>query len=175
MSEGDRIFKPVIAFAIAATSMIAVSVMSYEYVQVETNSIGTSYERREVTEYHYGTSSYRNVSRWMQYVTQRLLELGQGLYDFTGLKIPSPATIERARSVVIETLKDNTPTPSVVPSEDGAVVMIWRKSGWDVEFEITESEANVWAHRRIDSSGWYGPLSQHGADFSSLLDELSNT
>ncbi len=109
----------------------------------------------------------------MAYVYQRLNELGEGSYDFTGLNIPSLLTIDRARSIAFETLGRNIPTPSVVPSEEGAVMFVWRKAGWDLEFEITESEANVWAHRRHDSSGWYGPLSERSVEFSDLLEELS--
>jgi hypothetical protein len=173
VSESDRVFKPVFAFALAATSILGIGVNATESVPSTTIVIGTTYERRETTDNLAGTSTYLISTSWARYVNQRLIELGEGQFDFTGLQIPSAATIDRARSIAFETLRDDTPTPSVVPSEDGAVLMVWRRSGWDVEFRVTESDADIWARRRADSTEWYGPFSQYLKEFSSLLDELS--
>jgi hypothetical protein len=88
------------------------------------------------------------VSRWGAYVTQRLDELERGEGDYTDLKRPSAATVAHARKVAAETFRDSTPTPSVVPTADGGIDFVWHKNGYDVEWCITEGEAEFWAHCR---------------------------
>ena len=88
------------------------------------------------------------MSRWGAYVSQRLGELERGEGDYTGLKQPSAATVAFARRMAAETFRDTTPTPSVVPTPDGGIDFVWHKNGYDVEWCITEGEAEFWAHHR---------------------------
>jgi hypothetical protein len=101
------------------------------------------------------------VNRWNAYVTERLDALERGDGDYTGLQRPSAATVTRARLVAAETFRDTTPTPSVVPDEDGAVCFVWHKNGQDVEITVTEDGAGIWAHGRETGQMWSSPLGVH--------------
>ena len=65
-----------------------------------------------------------------------------------GLRRPSAATVAHARRAAAEAFRDTTPTPSVVPTADGGIDFVWHKNGYDVEWCITEVNAEFWAHHR---------------------------
>ncbi|SRR6266700_4951489 len=115
----------------------------------------------------------KQISRWNNYVVQRLEELRAGMYDFTGLKVPSEDVIDRAWTVAVNLFRPDTPTPSVVPSEEGDVVFIWRKAFWDLEIDISSGESMVWAHNRRTGEMWSGLLSERQARASELLASLA--
>ena len=94
------------------------------------------------------------MTRWGTYVSQRLGEMERGEGDYTGLRQPSAATVAHARKVAAETFRDTTPTPSVVPDDEGAVLFVWRKNGMDVEIAVTEDGASIWAHHRASGQMW---------------------
>jgi len=104
------------------------------------------------------------MTRWGAYVEQRLGELERGEGDYTELRQPSVAAVTHARKVAAETLRDTTPTPSVVPGPDGEVCFIWRKNGMDVEIEVSETSADIWTyeHDRDLERRWDGLLADHG-------------
>ena len=79
------------------------------------------------------------VTRWGAYVEQRLGELERGEGDYTELRQPSAATVAHARKVAAETFRDTTPTPSVVPDDEGSVLFVWHKNGMDVEMSVSET------------------------------------
>jgi hypothetical protein len=113
------------------------------------------------------------TSRWHSYVETRLAELEFGVYDFTDLIQPTEAVVTRARNVVNGLLQPYVPTPSVVPSEDGAVLFVWNKAGWDLHLEVTEGESSIWARERSSGEILYGPLEDHQKRITALLDEFS--
>lgn len=76
------------------------------------------------------------VPAWYKYVSRRLSELAAGLYDFTGVSVPTREVVSRAWSVAASVLLPDTPPPAVVPSEEGTVVFIWRRSNLDLEVEV---------------------------------------
>lgn len=76
--------------------------------------------------------------RWYAYVMRRLDEIGRGEGDFTGLKVPAPAVVERARQEAL-TWPPDRPTPSVVPTEDGGVLFAWHKDGHSTLIEVDET------------------------------------
>jgi hypothetical protein len=88
------------------------------------------------------------MTRWGAYVSQRLDELERGEGDCTGLRRPSAAAVAHARKAAAETFRDTTPAPSVVPTADGGIDFVWHKNGFDVEWCITEADAEFWAHHR---------------------------
>ncbi len=116
------------------------------------------------------------MTRWGAYVEQRLGELERGEGDYTELKQPSVATLARARQVAAETLRDTTPTPSVVPDEEGSVLFVWHKNGVDAEITVTEDEASVWVHHRETGAMWSSPLSEHrSCCLPRVLDRLESS
>jgi hypothetical protein len=117
------------------------------------------------------------MSRWDAYVTRRLDELERGEGDFTDLKRPSAAAVTHARQVAAQVFRDTTPTPSVVPDEDGNVLFVWHKSGIDAEIWVWEEDsAGVWVHDRGTGEMWSGSLADHqGCCVRRLLDALEKT
>jgi hypothetical protein len=115
----------------------------------------------------------RSDSRWYGYVSRRLRELRDGKYDFTGFEIPSSEVIEQARFVAMSLFRPDTPTPSVVPSEEGDVLYVWHKSGWDLEIDVGPEATVVWAHERNTGGEWYGALENLRAEVVNLLDYLA--
>jgi hypothetical protein len=101
------------------------------------------------------------MTRWGAYVEQRLGELERGEGDYTELRRPSAVAVANARKVAAETFRDTTPTPSVVPDEEGAVLFVWHKNGHDVEIAVTETGADIWAHHRATGEMWSSPLTRH--------------
>jgi hypothetical protein len=112
-------------------------------------------------------------SRWHKYVTQRIEELRTAQYDFTGLKIPSKHAIDLAWAVATTFFKANTPSPSVVPSEDGDVMFVWHRAGWDLEIEVGPEEIELWAHDRHAGTVFSGSLAEQQERFSSLLNYMA--
>jgi hypothetical protein len=115
----------------------------------------------------------RSDSRWYGYVSNRLRELLAGKYDFTGFQVPSAEVIDLAREVATSLFRSDTPTPSVVPSEDGDVLYIWHKAGWDLEINVGPEGAAVWAYDRSAGKEWYGSLDELRPGVVSLLDFLA--
>ena len=174
MSEGELLRKAVMSIALVGTTFLPLAAIPATEVGAGNPTVmATSTVERRNRDSQIGTSIVTSASRWQAYVKRRLGELEDGLHDFTDLKIPSTSAIQRARTIAGDTFRFDTPTPSVVPSEEGAVLFVWHKAGWDVEVEVTEIAANVWANRREDSTGWYGPLSEHVVDFDRLLHDFS--
>jgi hypothetical protein len=114
------------------------------------------------------------VTRWGAYVEQRLGELERGEGDYTGLQRPSAGAIMSAREVAASLFRDDTPTPSVVPTESGDVAFVWHKNGIDAELDVNETEADLWAHDRADGDMWSGAVADHrGCCVKRLLDRLA--
>lgn len=116
----------------------------------------------------------RWIPRWNRQVVQRLEELRAGSFDFTGLQVPEDSTVDLAWSVASSYFHSNTPPPSVLPSDEGEVLFIWHKAGWDVQINVEQKEVTLWAYNRADGSELSGPLSSRANDLSNLLRILGN-
>jgi hypothetical protein len=104
---------------------------------------------------------YGTHERWRGYIWQRLAELEDGAGDFTGLHRPSPATIELARRSIPRLLGVSVAAPSVVPDEDGAVVLVWRRKGWDIEVTFMAGRAaQIWGRSRANGGEFSGPATE---------------
>ena len=112
-------------------------------------------------------------TRWGAYVEQRLTELERGDGDFTGLQHPTATTVQHARRVAAETFRDTTPTPSVVPTEEGDVAFAWHKNGMDAEIEVSETGAEFWVHDRVTGEVDSGPLTDREG-VAWLLDRIAD-
>lgn len=112
--------------------------------------------------------------RWSEYVTRRLTELRVGAFDFTGLRIPAGPVINAAWAIAIGSFHHDTPTPSVLPSEDGDILFVWHKAGWDIEIEVGTEGTAVWAHDRRSGREFSGSFEEHRADFVEVLRTLAS-
>jgi hypothetical protein len=114
----------------------------------------------------------QSTSRWRDYVSLRLSRLRRGDGDFTGLTQPTEEIVRRARNVT-SLFKANTPTPSVVPSEDGDILFIWQKAGWELEIEVGSEEVSAWLHERSSGAISSGSLAELWPSISSILARLA--
>jgi hypothetical protein len=111
----------------------------------------------------------KSDSRWHKYVVRRLEALRHGQGDFTGLRIPEEMVVDRAWNFATQAFRSDTPTPSVVPTEDGDILFVWRKAGWELEVTIGAAEDTVWARNRDSGVTTRGSLGELQATVSSLL------
>jgi hypothetical protein len=112
-------------------------------------------------------------SRWYRYVARRLAELAIGK-SVSDMPVPSAVLCDRAFSVAEELFDSDTPTPSVVSSEDGTVLFVWRSQPLELEIEIGPEETSVWAYERSRGRIWSGRLEEQRARVSSLLDSFGS-
>ena len=115
----------------------------------------------------------RSDSRWQKYVHQRIEEMRNGEDDFTELPQPTLPIIDYAWQVATRILRPDTPTPSVVPSDEGNVVYVWHKARWDLEIEVGPEEVTVWAHNQKTGEIFSGSLDSQLERVSGLLDYLA--
>lgn len=113
--------------------------------------------------------------RWNGYVARRLQSLRVGASDFTGLKAPSAWIVDRAWAVANNYFSPTTPPPSVVPTEDGNILYVWRKYGWELDLEISSEEATVWAYHQKSGHTWAGTFGERQIEFYNLLDLLGRS
>ncbi len=126
--------------------------------------LGIAYITREVAQAR---------SRWFHYVARRLAELATG-QSVSDMPAPSAVLCNEAFRVAEWLFDPDTPTPSVVPSEDGAVLFVWRSQPLELEIEIGPEEASVWAYERSRGIIWSGLLEEQRVRFSSLLDSFGS-
>lgn len=115
------------------------------------------------------------TSRWASYVYRRLDEIEEGQGDFTGLQRPDQVLVARARYIAGTVFAPTTPTPSVVPTEDGEVAFIWRKGGWHLQLTVNHRHTEVWAHHVSSGNIWSGALSLLLTPVQNLLKELEDS
>lgn len=113
------------------------------------------------------------VPRWRKYVEQRLRELSVGAYNFTGLRVPSGHVVDLASQVAQDWFYPDTPTPSVLPSEDGKVLFVWHKAGWDLEISVGPEGTEIWAYDRGSGQELSGSLEELGYATSKVLMRLT--
>jgi hypothetical protein len=119
------------------------------------------------------TDLNRSDSRWRSYVLQRIGELRKGTGDFTGLRKPSALVVDRAWLLATVLFRSDTPTPSVIPSEDGEVLYVWHKAGWDLEISVGSEEIAVWAYDRNGGTTFSGSFAEERARLLDLLGFLA--
>jgi len=112
--------------------------------------------------------------RWFNYVESRLGDLERFVEepDIEAYPKPPLETIQTARSLALTWFAIDTPTPSVVPSEEGGVQYVWHKGGWDFEITVERQGTVVWAHNIRDGESWSGSLDECGSQVARVLDCL---
>ncbi len=116
----------------------------------------------DATDHLIGILTTQEPSRWKEYVSKRLVQIEARAADETSEDpYPSAELVRVAHLVVARLFSPSTPTPSVVPSEEGGVSFVWHKGGLDVEIEVGEDEIFVCANRRASGDSFYGSLTEH--------------
>jgi hypothetical protein len=113
--------------------------------------------------------------RWLPYVVTRLGELAHLAYEpDDDVSSPHPEAVKRALPELVRFMGSDTPTPSVVPTFDGAVQFVWHKGGWDIEVEVGPKETLFWAQRRDGTTAWHGSLDEHLDTIRAVLSNLES-
>lgn len=97
-------------------------------------------------------------SQWKPYVYRRLVEMQLRRVAFEPAEYPSEETLWRAWHLINSILDSDTPTPSVVPGDEGGVRLVWHKGDWDTELEIEANDVFVWARNHRTGETWHGGL-----------------
>lgn len=151
---------------------------AYSYVQTGTSSpfaIATDTLIARIDDQLSSRAEAFNVKivRWNKHVVQRLEELRAGVFDFTGLQVPQEQVVDQAWNIASNNFYSNTPPPSVLPSDEGEILFIWHKSGWDVQITVGSEETTIWAYDRNSGNEFSGSLASRQREFANLLDILS--
>ena len=110
-----------------------------------------------------------DVPPWRTYLRKRLDDFS--VADSPGS--PSRDALAATWNIVGGLLALESPTPSVVPGDDGAVELVWQRGGWHVELEIGPREAYVWAKERETGATWSGDLDEVRDLFRDLIAGLA--
>lgn len=121
-----------------------------------------------------GVRTESELSRWGAYVEERLDQIESGLDRDGAPTYPEPATVKQARLFADSMFGPRTPTPSVVPSEEGAISFVWHKGGFDLDIEVSDSEVYVCVYHRASGSSFFGSSRQHLVAALGVLESLSN-
>jgi hypothetical protein len=115
--------------------------------------------------------------RWFNYVKRRLDELEQAddVDDEDTYPKPPLETILKAWETGCRLFKSNTPTPSVVPSDEGGIEFAWHKYGWDLVISIVSRGTLVWARNRTLGENWSYPLEERYEKVQGILESLAST
>lgn len=109
--------------------------------------------------------------RWRSYVTERFRQLADHVDD-SGY--PSLETLNRALRSIDSLLSTSTPTPSMLPSDECGVELLWQKNGWDVQVELDENgEDFFWARERASGEVISGDLTELRPVFRDVLAHLA--
>ena len=112
------------------------------------------------------------MSTAQRYVLGRLNEMRASADPESGVHIAA-SSIARAWTEGLRLLDEDTPTPSVLPSDDSGITFVWHKGGWDVELAIDAVGTTVWAHSRQTGDTWFGELDTHHQELRQLLREIN--
>ncbi len=91
---------------------------------------------------------------WQSYLGERLSDLALN----KTVEYPDGDALRAAWNVADGLLDHWSPTPSVVPGDEGTVDLVWQRGGWHVELEIGSREVFVWARDRETGETWSGDL-----------------
>lgn len=131
-------------------------VSAVAFLAVETQEVGT-------------VRVENDAPNWLPYVIDRLNVIA-GSPDADDV---NSGALGRVLEVLRQLLRSDTPTPSVVPCEDGGIQCVWHKAGWDLEVDVLVAETTVWARERSTGTTWGGPLADYREDTELVLKTLS--
>jgi hypothetical protein len=114
------------------------------------------------------TGLLRDEPIWLSYVDRRLREMVGDADDSERARV-SNSTPGRALLEARRLLPDEIVPPSVIPSDDGGVLLVWHKAGWDLEIAVEERETTAWARERVSGHYWAGSVSDRELDLKQLL------
>jgi hypothetical protein len=115
-------------------------------------------------------SALHEQTRWSGYIQRRFEQL-------TAETPSSPAfteTLNAAWKSILNLFAPNIATPSVLPGDEGGIVLVWHKGGWDIEIDFGPLEGpSVWTVNRSSLDGFDGDLSDHREELLDVLAEIS--
>jgi hypothetical protein len=120
--------------------------------------------------FYASTAPRQEFSPGIMYVRSRLLQMRErSKYEVA--PYPDEFLLANAWYHAGDLLPPGTPAPSVVPSEDGNVSLVWHQAGWDVEIEIAYQDAEIWADHSSGES-WSGSVWEDSDQLKELLRSL---
>lgn len=133
----------------------------YKFIYTETDSDLVAPSTRDFT---------NPGSLWEPYVLQRLNEMAAMTTEYR----PADEILNRAWNTAHRYFSSSTPTPSIVLGDEGSVLFVWHKSGWDVELEIGNKSSYVGILRRENKQTLFGPLDEMHGDLLEVLKNMSD-
>ncbi len=114
--------------------------------------------------------------RWFTYLKRRLDYLQDypvsDASDEDAYPKPPEETVKRAWDVACQLFDTDTPTPAVVPADEGGVEFAWHKNGWDLVISALPEETLVWARNRSLGERWSSGLFEQWGRVRSILGTL---
>ncbi len=125
-------------------------------------------------EFPTGVRTVAQRSRGGEYVKERLDRIESAIDRENGSSYPDSAIVNKARLFYDSMFGSRTPTPSVVPSEDGGISFVWHKGGFDLDIEVGDSEVYVCVYHRESAASYYGSSREHLVVALKVLESISN-
>jgi hypothetical protein len=114
--------------------------------------------------------------RWFNYLKRRLDYLQNypvpDTADDDAYPKPPEETVKTAWQIAYKLFDVDTPTPSIVPADEGGVEFAWHKNGWDLVISALPEETLVWARNRSLGERWSFVLSEQWGRVQSILGTL---
>ena len=109
---------------------------------------------------------------WLSYVNRRLAEMTLDPDESERSRLlpnaPSRALLEARRLV-----PDKIVPPSVIPSDEGGILFVWHKGGWDLEIAVEERETTAWGRDRASGQYWAGSVSGHEQELAAVWEKMT--
>lgn len=107
---------------------------------------------------------------WVPYLLRRLNEMAVMTTEYR----PTNEILNRAWNTACRYFSFSTATPSIVLGDEGSVLFVWHKNGWDVELEIGQSCSYVGILSRDNKQMLFGPLEDMSGKLLGVLKSMSD-
>jgi hypothetical protein len=95
-------------------------------------------------------------------------------WDSYGGRAPDPSCVLAAWRLLTAVMRDDSPTPAVVPTARGSVQLEWHRNGVDLEIEVVAPRVFVVSFEvRETGEAWEKTLTEDFAELSALMDRVA--